>query len=213
MSFSPLSEYSEGSFPSCGSATSYTICEGVSGYKPIDVSGLKGTIDSAFDTAMADSDSNQEQIKGRVNDLSNEWGTKFISIDNKDLNIVNLDTFVEDINIINKNLDEQKNRCNEIVSTIVTKTDHVNDYLKVIEENNKKYEKVKQELEKYERREADLINRYNSIANRENPSLGSLSLINSQLSSVRSLIKFYSLEVKKYEAARIDSPDGSWVLG
>ena len=52
MAFSELSEYSEGVFPECGMASSYTICEGAASYKPIDVSGLQGAIDSAISTAM-----------------------------------------------------------------------------------------------------------------------------------------------------------------
>ena len=39
-------------------------------------------IDAAIDTAMADSESNQQSICSRVKDLGDEWGTKFISINN-----------------------------------------------------------------------------------------------------------------------------------
>ena len=78
MAFNALSEYSEGVFPECGYATAYTICPGVSGYNPIDVSGLQGAIDGAIDSAISSTKQNIDNISGKVDILADEGGTKFI---------------------------------------------------------------------------------------------------------------------------------------
>lgn len=213
MAFSELSEYSEGVFPECGAASAYTICEGALSYKPIDVSGLQGAIDSAIQTAMNNTNDNIDNISGKVNILADEWGKKYIAIDKKDLNIVDPENYSTNFDSINNNFLEQKNRCDEIVHTIVSKTESVNSYLEQLEENNKKYEELKEKYNNLNQDRNNLIGRLNSELSREQPNQGTIYSLENKINILEAELSWIDSEIKKYEAARIDSPDGSWVLG
>lgn len=213
MSFSQLSEYSEGALPHCGTATAYTICDGVSAYNPIDVSGLKAAIDSAMDNALNNAESSSKKIEKGVQDLAVEWGVKFISIDRKDLNIVDPVNYQKGIDTVTTSLKEQQERCNEIVTSIVNKTEDVKDYLKTIEENNKRYEETKSKLEEQKNQLNNLVNSYNNERSKEEPNASTLASLGNSITLVKQRIDELQLEVTKFEGARIDSPDGSWVLG
>jgi len=213
MAFSELSEYSEGVFPECGMASSYTICEGAASYKPIDVSGLQGAIDSAISTAMNNTKDNIDKISNKVDVLADEWGKKYIAIDKHDLNIVDPDNYSTNFSSVNNNLEEQKSRCDEIVKAIVSKTEKVNDYLNQLEENNKKYKKLIDKYNEFVDEKNSLIGKLNHEQSKAEPNMNVVYSLQSNISIVNDKMGVLDSEIKKYEASRIDSPDGSWVLG
>ncbi len=213
MAFSPLSEYSEGVVPEVGTASPYTICENIDSYKPIDVSGLKSAVSEAMLDAIDNSRNKQKHINDKIIELSDEWGMKFISINNQDLNIVDEENYKKGLDTVKDSLKEQKERCDKLVDIIVSKTEDVKAYLNRIKENNKKYAELKKELNNLYSSEKHYVNSYNQEASKENPNTSTLSSLDSRLFAIRRIIKTKEELLKLYESNKIDSPNGSWVLG
>ncbi len=213
MAFSPLKEYSEGNVPEVGTANMYTICDSIESYKPIDVSGLKSAISKAITDTIDNSKNKQKRIKDGIVELSEEWGTKFISIDNDDLNIVDEDNYQKGLDKVSDSLKEQKERCDKLVDLIIDKTEEAKAYIKRIQDNNKNYEELKQKLNKLYNEKDALINSYNAEARKENSNQGTLMNLNFEINSIKSDISAKETELRKYESSKIDSPDGSWVIG
>ena len=213
MGFKPLSEYSKGNLPKVYSYNNYTICENIESYKPFDVSGLPDVIKNNETIMQTDLDDGQRSIMENINSLSTEWGTKYISIDGKDLKIVNCDFCSEKVNAIVQKADNQIEEINAIISDIVNLTESANEYVDKIINNNKEYKNKLKEKN-------DLIQSYNEtireIENenaKENPNTGKINALNERINDLSIKINDLDYLIDIYETNRIDEPEGSWIIG
>ena len=213
MAFSEMTEYSEGNFPVPGVCSEYTLCENASAYKPIDVSGLSGAVSDSLDALMTDADNSEKIIENWISTLSTEWGVKYIELNDNRLDIVNEENYGNNISSLKGNINEQKARCEEIVNTIVGKTSLVTAYLNALEENKRAYEEVLRSIDICNNDIQRLENSNRRELNKEHPDYGLVQANNAKLPRLYEELNNLNSKKGLYEANRIDSPDGSWVLG
>jgi len=213
MGFKSLSEYSNGNLPKVYSCNSYTICENIESFKPFDVSGLKSAINQKTEEMQTALSNRQRSIMSNINSLSTEWGTKYISINGNDLNIVNSNYCSEKVKDIGKNADSQVENIDALVSDIVSLTESVNEYIEKIVNNNNKYKEKLDEKAKLKKSYDDTSDEIQKEYKKEKPNAGRISSLNTQLRELYSKMVDVDAEIKKYEKNKIDEPEGSWVVG
>ena len=205
MGFSQLSEYSSGSLPECGFAQAYTYCANTAAYKPIDVSGLAAAVDGEFEKTTNDATQILDQITTEVSNLSEEWGTKFASIDGADLGIVDPGSFNDNMQKITSDISDKQSECSKLVSKIVSKTEEINQYLSSLDE-------VYQEYLEHKNDRDDLLVQRNALADQCNASTdeGTIASLKGQIAELDSRLDNLEQLLASYH--ELPEPEGSWVL-
>ena len=208
-----LEIYSSGTLPTSGVATEYTWCENALSYKPADVSGLSSIFSELSQRLTQDFADQVKDAKSNLESLNDEWGTKFISMNNESLNIVREDNFEESFSKIDQNITEEIEKCNQLVEVITSTTEEINEYLNQLESNCQK----KKELDEAIARQKQQIDNYSALIQaeqaKEQPNTSAIANYQSQKNIVVSELNRNQILSNKYQENRLDEPDGQWVVG
>ena len=209
MAFNKIDEYKEGVYPEYNSGNNQFVnCKNVEAYRPIDLSGLKNSINNEFKLENTGLDDCKKELNTKIEQLEKTFGTDFISVDGKALNIVDSkENFKPYINSINELIEEQKNRCLKLVD----KTNEVNNYLDMLKKNYESYKKEKKKLENLNSELNSLNAKYNRMSLDSESGL-ELSYLSTEISKVKCDITMVKQRVDLYKKNQISEPDGSWVL-
>lgn len=213
MAFNKIDEYKEGVYPEYNSGNNHFVnCKNVAAYRPIDLSGLKKSIREEFKLENTGLDDCKKELNTKIEQLEKTFGTDFISVDGNALNIVDYkENFKPYINSINELIDEQKNRCLNLVDLLVEKTNEVNDYLDMLKKNYEYYKEQEDNLEKLNSELNSLNAKYNRMSLDSESGL-ELSYLSTEISKVKCEITMVKQRVDLYKKNQISEPDGSWVL-
>ena len=208
-----LEIYNNGSLPTAGIATEYTWCENALSYKPADVSGLSSMFSGLSQSLTQDFAEQVKNTKANLVSLDDEWGTKFISINNESLNIVRQTNYEEQLSKIDAYITEAVEKCNQLVEVITSKTEEINEYLNKLEINCQK----KKELDDVIARNNQQIDNFNTLIQveqaKEQPNASVIAEYQVQKDSVASELSRNEEERNKYDENKLDEPDGQWVVG
>lgn len=213
MAFNKIDEYKEGVYPEYNSGNNQFVnCKNVEAYRPIDLSGLKNSINNEFKLENTGLDDCKKELNTKIEQLEKTFGTDFISVDGKALDIVDSkENFKPYINSINELIEEQKNRCLNLVDLLVDKTNEVNNYLDMLKKNYESYKKEKKKLENLNSELNSLNAKYNRMSLDSESGL-ELSYLSTEISKVKCEITMVKQRVDLYKKNQISEPDGSWVL-
>ena len=128
-----LSEYSYDVMPTYEEGGINDCCD-TSSVKPYDTSPARSSLEARFDECISVFQDIQNSVNGQLEQLADDWGTKFISIDGKALGIVNAAKFTEYYDKIIKGINDIKNECLNYCNGIEITTSNVNNYLNRLQE-------------------------------------------------------------------------------
>ena len=74
--------------PQAGNFTDYTLCENISNYIPYDIGDASSVINKELDKINSLKSNHTSEIKTSINELDEEWGKKFVSVNDSGLNFV-----------------------------------------------------------------------------------------------------------------------------
>ncbi len=210
MGFVNMKEYSENNLPKAGSASEYVVCESISNYHPFDISGAFDAIESACSEVISSSNDYCNDLKDKITSLGDEWGQKFISINEKDIGIVVPEQFQDDYDNITSHIQEQVDRCKTLASDVSNRLDEVKLYVQKLEENLKIFNDLRNKKSSLE---SSISNCERSISAEYSKEQVNSSVISNlqvkkngyeaELASVNSKISQYNM---------INEPDGQWIV-
>ena len=210
MAFQKMNYYKEGELPTYGDCDNYQFCKNVSQFRPLDVSAIKSSILNDFESLIDSCDSSNQALSNDLAQLETEWGTNFISIDNRDANIIDVSKFSPSINKIMEEINNQKRRFENFINYIMNITDGINQYLDKLENNSNTYSSLISQYNDLANEYNSLVKQYNSLVNSTSPDTSRLSSIKSEMNykdnhmtSLRNIINMY---------VELPSPDGTWCL-
>ena len=213
MGFTQLQMYSESSLPKPGWIGEYTICEGASSYKPYDVSSLQSDVDAKFSALITQSDTDISSLSTGLDTLADDWGAKYISFDSSGIDIVRVDTFTPYLNDVKTEIESQQEKCNAVISSIISGTKEVETYLSKLEANNQAYAKAKSDLSTAQTNLSNAQRSLNEENNKEKPSTRRIIELNNDITKFDGQVQRLRELVSKYETSKIPEPEGQWVLG
>lgn len=210
MAFQEMSYYKEGELPTYGECDTYHFYKNVSQFRPLDVTEVKTNVLNEFSSLEQTCESYNHTLNNDLTQLETEWGTKFISIDNCDANIINVSKFSPVIDKSLQEINNQKSRFENFINYIVNITDGINQYLDKLESNSNTYSSL---LSQYN----DLANEYNSLVKQYNSLIGSTNPDTSRLSSIKSEMDYKDNQMTSLRSTinmyvELPSPDGTWCL-
>lgn len=210
MGFVNMKEYSENNLPQAGSATEYVVCESISKYHPYDISGVVDAIDSTCSEVISNSNDYCNDLKDKITSLGDEWGQKFISIDEKDIGIVVPEQFQDDYDNITNHIQEQVDRCKTLVSDVSNRLDEVKLYVQKLEENLKTFNDLRNKKNSLE---SSISNCEYSISNEySKEQVNSIVISNLQVKKNSYETELASVNLKISQYNMIDEPDGQWIV-
>ena len=196
MGFVNMKEYSENNLPQAGSATEYVVCESISKYHPYDISGVVDAIDSTCSEVISNSNDYCNDLKDKITSLGDEWGQKFISIDEND-NITN-------------HIQEQVDRCKTLVSDVSNRLDEVKLYVQKLEENLKTFNDLRNKKNSLE---SSISNCEYSISNEySKEQVNSIVISNLQVQKNSYETELASVNSTIFQYNMINEPDGQWIV-
>ena len=213
-SITALDIYAEGSLPEItGTWDQYTNCANAMNYKPFDVSNLQSDVNKQFETLISNAEEDIRNINGNLNTLDDDWGSKYISIEGKGLDIVRVEVFSKYLNKVTKEIEKNKEKCEKLISQIVTGTENVNSYLESL---NKNYQQYLQEKENLKTAQDNLSKAQSALETeqaKEKPDASTISRLNSDINKFSGEVDKYQDLVNVYELYKIEEPEGQWVVG
>ncbi len=213
MGFRSLDLYNEGQLPIPDYyVNDYTNCPNAMSYKPIDVSGLQADVDAQFTALTTEAEQEIEGITTGLNTLDDDWGAKYISINNKGIDIVRVDTFTPMLTDIQKEIEEQHEKCSKVISQIVSGTAEVEAYLSAIDAHYQTYLQVKQEKEQTDNNLSNARRSLSYEQQKEQPSSSRISELQTDINYYEGQSNKLGEEIHKYEGNKINEPEGQWVL-
>lgn len=209
MSFVNIEEYGEYKLPTAGNATKYMICKNIDSYKPYDIGNVSETINSLCNEIKEDKQCDEANEK--VKTLGTEWGTNFIAIDGNDIGIVIPDEFNTQFESIYSHINEQAERCEKIVSDISSRLEDVNSYYNKLKTNLDEYNKLLSDKTNYENEVARYANLISNETSKEETNSSNLSNLYSSKNECELKLGNINAELGKYTI--ISEPDGQWIVG
>ena len=187
MGFVNMKEYSENSLPQAGSATEYVVCESIS-----------------------NSNDYCNDLKDKITSLGDEWGQKFISIDEKDIGIVVPEQFQDDYDNITNHIQEQVDRCKTLVSDVSNRLDEVKLYVQGLEENLKTFNDLRNKKISLESSISDCEYSISNEYSKEQVNSIVISNLQVKKNSYETELASVNLKISQYNM--IDEPDGQWIV-
>lgn len=212
MGFNNLSKYTESMLPEAGHATEYTLCENISNYLPYDISGASEAVTAELNKIESIKKDTTSTINSSVNNLDEDWGEKFISLDGKGMDFVQPSKMKKILTGISGDSDEEAKKCIEIIKKIESRLDEVNEYIEKLQKNLEDYKKAVSDLNAAKSSANSAMNQLNRAKNSENPDYNTINSLRSSLSQMQSKVTELSTKVKSYELAKISEPDGQWIV-
>ena len=212
MAFSRLNKYSDGAFPQAGTATDYTLCENISSYLPFDIGDAKGAINSELDKINSLKSETTSKINSSISKLDEEWGKKFISINDNGLDFVQPTEMKSVFSEIDSDSNGEIEKCKNVVESVESGLSEVKGYVKKLQQNLEKYKKLVEDLNNAKSRANNISTQINSLKNSKNPNNTSINSLENDLSGVYANIQTLSNEVGLYESSKISEPDGQWIV-
>ena len=212
MAFSRLNKYSDGAFPQAGTATDYTLCENISSYLPFDIGDAKGAINSELDKINSLKSETTSKINSSISKLDEEWGKKFISINDNGLDFVQPTEMKSVFSEIDSDSNGEIEKCKNVVESVESGLSEVKGYVKKLQQNLEKYKKLVEDLNNAKSRANNISTQINSLKNSKNPNNTSINSLENDLSGVYANIHTLSIEIDLYESSKITEPDGQWIV-
>ena len=212
MAFSRLYKYSDGAFPQAGTATDYTLCENISSYLPFDIGDAKGAINSELDKINSLKSETTSKINSSISKLDEEWGKKFISINDNGLDFVQPTEMKSVFSEIDSDSNGEIEKCKNVVESVESGLSEVKGYVNKLQQNLEKYKKLVEDLNNAKSRANNISTQINSLKNSENPDNTSINSLENDLSDIYANIQTLSNEVGLYESSKISEPDGQWIV-
>ena len=212
MAFSRLNKYSDGAFPQAGTATDYTLCENISSYLPFDIGDAKGAINSELDKINSLKSETTSKINSSISKLDEEWGKKFISINDNGLDFVQPTEMKSVFSEIDSDSNGEIEKCKNVVESVESGLSEVKGYVNKLQQNLEKYKKLVEDLNNAKSRANNISTQINSLKNSENPDNTSINSLENDLSDIYANIQTLSNEVGLYESSKISEPDGQWIV-
>ena len=135
-----LKPYADGKYPqltdeSGGTGASKPYCEGAKGSKPAPVENVISTVITALNEAQTEVDTILARIEKRTKTLADNFGSKFISINGKGLDFVDVGSVTHLKTSISTSITNTITTVNNFKSTCQTGEDTINAHLGVLEQN------------------------------------------------------------------------------
>ena len=212
MSFKRLSKYSKDMLPQAGNFTDYTLCENISNYIPYDIGDASSVINKELDKINSLKSNHTSEIKTSINELDEEWGKKFVSVNDSGLNFVQPSEMENIFSEIDNDSNDEINKCKSLVENIKSGLTNVKEYVEKLQNNLEKYKMIVENLNNAKSRARDITSQINYIQGNDNPDYNTINSLNSDLSNANFDIQKLSIEVNLYESSKISEPDGQWIV-
>ena len=208
MAFSRLNKYSDGAFPQAGTATDYTLCENISSYLPFDIGDAKGAINSELDKINSLKSETTSKINSSISKLDEEWGKKFISINDNGLDFVQPTEMKKSVfSEIDSDSNGEIEKCKNVVESVESGLSEVKEYVKKLQQNLEKYKKLVEDLNNAKSRANNISTQINSLKNSKNPNNTSINSLENDLSDIYANIQTLSTQINSLKNS--ENPDNT----